>query len=330
MISAGLFLIDFAMTDTAMIFAAGLGTRLRPITDSIPKALAPAGGSTLLHCLVAKLYRAGIRHFVVNVHHLPNKIIDYIKEDPFLSSLHVYVSDESDLLRDTGGGIRFAENLVEATGADEFLVHNVDIVSDLDIAAFCTPLMSAMNFPPVSEGAKSNPQGLSPFPSGLADNRECISNTRASMLSGEIDEHPLAKLVVSQRKTSRYLLFTKDGTLAGWKNISTGEVKTPWQDIEPERCIMRAFGGIHLISRDIYKIFRDVDNSPEDYPLYDSERRLIPSSLTPLGEKFSIIDFYLRVAAKHHIYMYEPEHLTLIDAGKIDTLAEADSFLRRK
>ena len=116
----------------AMIFAAGLGTRLKPITDTIPKALVPIDGKPLLYRVVSKLKAAGISDFVINVHHFADSIIGYTHEqDDFGANVHF--SDERDLLRETGGGIKFARPLLEG---GPFLVHNVDILSDLDVGWF--------------------------------------------------------------------------------------------------------------------------------------------------------------------------------------------------
>lgn len=116
----------------AMIFAAGMGTRLKPITDTLPKALVPIAGKTLLERVITRLANAGFDHLVINVHHFGDLIIDFLKEhDNF--GLDIKVSDERGGLLDTGGGIRKATPLL---GDDEpFLIHNVDILSNIDLAA---------------------------------------------------------------------------------------------------------------------------------------------------------------------------------------------------
>ena len=88
----------------AMIFAAGLGTRLKPITDTMPKALVPVCGQPLLYHVITKLVAAGYDDIVVNVHHFPDQIIDYLCINDF--GAHITVSDERDFLRETGGGIK--------------------------------------------------------------------------------------------------------------------------------------------------------------------------------------------------------------------------------
>ena len=117
----------------AMIFAAGLGTRLKPLTDTMPKALVPVNGEPMLKMVIDKLIAAGYDDIVINIHHFASQIRDYIAaNDSF--GVRINFSDESDLLRDTGGGIKFAEPLF---GKEEsFLVHNVDIDSNLDFGWF--------------------------------------------------------------------------------------------------------------------------------------------------------------------------------------------------
>lgn len=117
----------------AMIFAAGLGTRLRPLTDTIPKALLPVAGRPLITRVICKLVSAGYDDIVVNVHHFADMIEDYIRsEDDF--GIRIRFSDEREMLLDTGGGILKARALLEGDG--QFLVHNVDILSDADLGAF--------------------------------------------------------------------------------------------------------------------------------------------------------------------------------------------------
>lgn len=123
--------MNYEVTKQAMLFAAGLGTRLRPLTDTMPKALVPVCGKPLLWHVLQKLKAAGYRHIVVNVHHFAQQIIDYLKaNDNF--GLDIRISDESEALLDTGGGIRKALPLFDP--ASPILIHNVDILSNLDIA----------------------------------------------------------------------------------------------------------------------------------------------------------------------------------------------------
>ena len=121
----------------AMIFAAGLGTRLKPLTDNMPKALVPLAGKTLLQWQIERLKAAGITDIVVNVHHFPDMIINYLNEhDNF--GCNIQVSDERDMLLETGGGLRKAQKFLTSTlsplDASPILVCNVDILSNIDLS----------------------------------------------------------------------------------------------------------------------------------------------------------------------------------------------------
>ncbi len=122
-----------------MIFAAGLGTRLRPLTDTMPKALVPLNGKTLLQYQIEKLQAAGINDIIINVHHFPEQIVAYLREhDNF--GCTIAISDESKMLLETGGGLRkaawfFKETLNAQLSSEPFLVCNVDILSNIDIPA---------------------------------------------------------------------------------------------------------------------------------------------------------------------------------------------------
>ena len=117
----------------AMIFAAGLGTRLRPLTDTMPKALVKVAGQPLLWHTIMKLKAAGFERIVVNVHHFAQQIIDYLAaNDNF--GLDIRISDESQMLLDTGGGIKKAAQLFSTNA--QILIHNVDILSNVNLASF--------------------------------------------------------------------------------------------------------------------------------------------------------------------------------------------------
>ncbi len=269
-----------------MIFAAGLGTRLKPLTDTMPKAMVPVCGKPLLWHVLTKIRAAGFDDITVNVHHFAGQIVDFL--DDFSANSHasddcwsqnssnsqIHVSDETDLLRETGGGIRHARQYLD--GTEPFLVHNVDILSNLNLVEFAA-----------------------------AHQMKMVS----ALHKGEAA--PLATLVVSERATSRYLLFDDDMRLVGWTNVKTGEVRTPFENLDVEACRKLAFSGIHLMS-------------PEVFPLMENPATLHQEAVP---EKFSIIDFYLAVAAEHPIYGYIPADFKMLDVGKIDSLAEAEKFI---
>lgn len=116
----------------ALVFAAGLGTRLRPLTDNMPKALVKVGGVPMLERVIRKLQGAGCDEFVVNVHHFAPMIQKFLADnDNFGSKIDVSVEEDHPL--ETGGGIKNAERLL-SPGC--FLAHNADILSDADLALF--------------------------------------------------------------------------------------------------------------------------------------------------------------------------------------------------
>ncbi len=113
----------------AIILAAGLGTRLRPLTDDKPKALVEVGGRTLLEIAIERVYAAGAEHIAVNVHHHADMMIDYIKSRRW--PCPVVISDERAKLLDTGGGILYASTILDHH--HDVLVHNVDVMEKLDL-----------------------------------------------------------------------------------------------------------------------------------------------------------------------------------------------------
>lgn len=118
----------------AMVFAAGLGTRLRPLTDDRPKALVELDGRTLIEITLARLRTFGIHEVVINVHHFADKLVDYLEaHDNF--GMRIHISREQVLL-DTGGGLKKAAHffLDDSPAADEpIVVHNVDVISAIDL-----------------------------------------------------------------------------------------------------------------------------------------------------------------------------------------------------
>lgn len=265
----------------ALIFAAGLGTRLKPLTDNLPKALAPLAGHTLLYHVMMRLASSGADEFVINVHHFADKIVKYVRETPELSRMNVQFSDESDLLRDTGGGIQFAESLLRS-GEGRFLIHNVDIISDLDIKWF----------------------------------------------ENQVRADAVSTLLASSRQTQRYLLCDGSMRLVGWTNVATGAVKTPFRNLDVEACRKVAFAGVHCASESIFDMFREMNSAPELFPLYDASGNIVEGSQSVLGQCFPIMECYLRAARQFPIYITVPAHLTIIDAGKPESLAAAESYLR--
>ena len=137
----------------------------------------------------------------------------------------------------------------------------------------------------------------------LIHNVDILSNADLVDCYDKALEHD-ALLVVSQRETSRYLLFDDDMRLVGWTNVKTGEVKTPYDNLDVARCKRLAFSGIHVMS-------------PE-----------LMDRMKTWQDRFGIIDFYLDQCDKADIRALALPELHLLDVGKIDSLAEAQRFLK--
>lgn len=238
----------------AMIFAAGLGTRLKPITDTLPKALVPVCGKPLIEHVVRRLKSAGIDEAVVNVHHFVDKVEAWTEGQDIMD---IRVSDERQMLLETGGAVLHAREHLEGCG--HFLIHNVDILSDVDLKWFMD----------------------------------------------QVRPDALATLLVSDRKSSRYLLFDPDTMrLVGWKNENTGEVRPAGAGADETQCLKLAFSGIHIMSD---KVFDVMAGYPSCFP---------------------VIDFYLDKCLLYNIYGVCAENLNLIDVGKLDTLELAEKFIK--
>ncbi len=244
----------------AMIFAAGLGTRLGDITRTMPKALVEVGGEPMLKRVILKLKRAGVREFVINVHHYAQSIIDYLAaNDNF--GVEIHISDETDILLDTGGGLLKARHFFD--GSDPVIVHNADILTDFDI-----------------EG----------------------------MYASHVNSGADATLLVARRETSRYLLFDNDYRMVGWKNIKTGEVRSPLpvNALMEARCL--AFGGVHIVNPSLLAALDRCSDNPV----------------------FSITPFYTDMCGCLRIqgFILENDYIW-IDIGKPTSLKEAENIVSK-
>ena len=115
-----------------MIFAAGLGTRLKPLTESKPKALVEVNNKPMLEWVILRLIKFDIKSIIINVHHFADQVIDFLRSRENFN-IHIEISFEKSLL-DTGGGLKKAEWFFE--GEKDFLVHNCDVLSDIDLEKF--------------------------------------------------------------------------------------------------------------------------------------------------------------------------------------------------
>ena len=192
----------------AMVFAAGLGTRLQPLTNDRPKALVELDGRPLIEITLARLRTFGIREVVVNAHHFADQLIEYLNaHDNF--GMQIHISSE-DVLLNTGGGLKQAAHffLADRVGTglspvrqdEPILIHNVDVISTIDLARL--------------------------------EQTHCAS-------------HALATLAVQDRETSRYLIFDETGCLCGRRigRDATAEIVRPSRHAKA-----LAFSGVHVVS----------------------------------------------------------------------------------
>ena len=258
-----------------LILAAGMGTRLKPLTEYIPKALVPIKGIPLIQRIAKRLLFSNAERrnvtLTVNVHHHADQMENFLSLLSKAWQTEIIISSERNRLLNTGGAVKKALQSLEKAGkvaySEPIFVHNVDILSNLNIDAFCK---------------------------GTAD--------------------AAATLLVSKRKTKRYLVFNKDMVLVGWTNVDNKEVKSPFPEVlalagkeekafEEKGLSLFAFSGIHLLNPVLFPEF-------QSWP-----------------EAFSIIDFYLASCEKHRILGRVMPETKILDVGKLDTLSTAEAFL---
>jgi NDP-sugar pyrophosphorylase family protein len=264
----------------AMIFAAGLGTRLKPLTDTLPKALVPVCGKPLIEHVARKLFSVGIDEAVINIHYFADKVEQWVSDEEWIvtdkqdkcdGKMLVEISDERELLLETGGAVLHARRYLEGCG--RFLIHNVDILSNCDIRWF----------------------------------------------EQQVKDNALASLLVSDRKTTRFLLFEPDTMrMVGWMNTDTGDYSVTSSDIVPQECRALAFSGIHILSDKVLALMQE----------YVEEKGVPVDEVK--GTRFPIMSFYMWAAAKYPIYGVVAKDLQFIDVGKLDALKPAEEFVKNQ
>ncbi|MCH5225761.1 MAG: NTP transferase domain-containing protein [Muribaculaceae bacterium] len=235
----------------AMILAAGLGTRLKPLTDRIPKALVEVGGVPMLERVILKLKGEGFDYIVVNVHHFSEQIIDFLKTRDY--GVEIAVSDESERLLDTGGGIVNARRLLFGRDHGPVLIHNVDILSNAELRS-------------------------------LVDKDEM-------------------SLLVSDRESSRKLIFDPEMDLRGWRNLTSGQTRPENLNPEPEWRDY-AFSGIYSMTEQGVEEMKNL-----------------------MGEgAFPVMDYFLSERRIEQVKGIVSTNLKIIDIGKPATLSQASDL----
>jgi MurNAc alpha-1-phosphate uridylyltransferase len=238
------------LENKAIIFSAGLGTRFKPWTNSHPKALAVVNGKSLLQRNIEYLQQYGITDVVVNIHHFSEQIIKAVTDNKGWGS-NVIISDESDVVLETGGGLVKARKLLD--GDKPFISLNVDILTNLDLN---------------------------------------------KLMAFHQQHKPLVTFGVTNRKSSRVLLFDENNRLCGWKNTSTGETKG---DVTKLGLVEKAYSCVVIYEPAIFDLIKQQG-------------------------KFSIMDTYLDLAAEHVILGYDHSGDNLVDVGKPESVAVAEAL----
>ena len=237
----------------ALIFAAGLGTRLKPFTNFHPKSLALVNGKPLLQRNIQYLQSLGINDFVINVHHFADQIRTFLSENNNFGST-INISHEIEQPLETGGGLLFAREFFQ-NFASPFVILNADILTNLDLG---------------------------------------------EMYTNHLLQKPLVSLAITNRISSRNLLFNQDQQLCGWENNKTGEKRISRQH---ENLNPKAFSGVHIVDP------------------------LLLSLITQTGI-FSIIDTYLDLAKNHTILGYDHSNDCVVDVGKPESILEAEKYFK--
>jgi NDP-sugar pyrophosphorylase family protein len=234
----------------AMIFAAGLGTRFKPWTDAHPKALAVINGKSLLQRNIEYLQQYGIKEVVVNVHHFADQVVSAINENNGWGS-NVIISDETDEVLETGGGLLKAKELLQ--GSEPFFTLNADFLTDLNLN---------------------------------------------NLLAYHQQKKGIISFGITSRKSSRNFLFDEDNRLCGWMNTATGEKRI---SIDKPNLKPMAYSCVVVFEPSVF-------------------------DLIPQRGKFSLVDTYLSLAADHLIYGYDHTGDRLVDVGKPESVAVAESL----
>ncbi|HEY4538384.1 MAG TPA: nucleotidyltransferase family protein [Faecalibacter sp.] len=231
----------------AMLFAAGLGTRLKPFTENHPKALAPVNGKPLLQRNIEYLKAYGFTEIVINVFHFADQIIDFLNANNNFG-MTIHISDERPEVLETGGGLVKAKDFF----TEDFLVMNVDILTDLNLSDF---------------------------------------------IVSHQENNAMVSLAVTNRDSSRKLLFNTENHLKGWRNLNTNEEILANDTANGLKEL--AFSGIHIIKPSIFKQIH-------------------------FEGKFSIMKVYMELMKTETIIGFDHSGGILIDVGRPSSVIEAE------
>lgn len=297
-----------------MIFAAGLGTRLHPVTEEIPKALVEVGGQPLLRRVTEKLVAAGILEIVVNVHHFPEMIRHYLHDHPY-PGVTFHISDESGELLDTGGGLMKAAPWL--AGDEPVVVHNVDVISDLDIAALVEYHRQKRAVATLAVRARETQRYL------LFD-REMRLSGWMNHQSGEIRRPGPVETSPNRPENKWSMPSDQDLSSSGTAPGSHESAEKAHCSTAHEPFALQSEEGSSNSNNEIPGLQKD------ELPLAFSGIHVIDPAVFTLVTRrgrFSLIDAYLELAATAPVFGYRDLSPHWIDVGKPDQLRQADEWL---
>ncbi len=280
----------------AMILAAGLGTRLKPYTDTRPKALMQVGGKTMLQRVSEKLISSGVTDIVINIHHHEQQMRSFIDSMKY-PGVRFHISDETALLLDTGGGIKKAWSLLR--GDHPFIVYNIDILCDIDLNKM---LEAHKRLGALATLAVSDRTATRYFlwKNSLLCGWENASTGETIMCNTPIshDEPQAQDGIKGSGKHTDENSHSQSASHQSPQNILQGlHIQT---DIE-----RKAFSGIHVIEPAIIELMKETG-------------------------VFSIKDVYLRLASTHPIAYFQHDHHTWIDIGTPERLHHARKYYEKQ
>ena len=289
----------------SMILAAGLGTRLRPLTDTRPKALVELNGRTLLEITLARLANFGVTEFIVNVHHFADQVASYLQSKNNFG-YRIELSREDDLLLDTGGGLKKAAWFFQENPArldEPFILHNVDVISNFDLAAMLQFHNDHRALATLAVQSRPSSRQL------LFDNQLQLAARRInnqdelvrSATSGDTDARADASANANVCHSER----SEESAFSSHSPLATSHSPLPPSN-QSSPLVPLAFSGIHVISP-----------------------RLLP--MLTESAPFSIIDSYLRLSSQsQEILAFRHDTSYWRDLGKPSDLAQAALDLQQR
>ena len=296
----------------SMILAAGLGTRLRPLTDTIPKALVELNGRTLLEITIERLKSFGVTEFIINVHHHAQKVADFLQSRNNFG-VRIELSREDDLLLDTGGGLnKAAWFFLEGNSSEPFFLHNVDVLSSIDLHQMLTAHKNSSALATLAVQQRKSSRQL------LFDQNNRLIGRRIGTLDTVVNRRG-ADDAAPNSCHSESAAADSESAFSSSSPLASGSVGTPACD--------------SFSQSQIYPASNPPAAKADLHPLAFSGIHVLSPRLLPLISEsgvFSIIDTYLRLAASgEKISAFRADHFYWRDLGRLEDLSAASVDLQQ-